>query len=302
MSVLVTGHAGFLGQHIGRSLSAEGVEWIGLDRVPSASAENQIICDVRSLPAIAGQLPCLELIIHLASPVGVADTSAHHAATYKAIVEGASAVTTVALRTRAKLLYFSSSEVFGEAGRVIDHSTPLAPVSGYGRGKQAAERLIASRLDDAVVLRPFNVYGPGQRSGFLVANIIRQLQCNGTIQLVSGGQAVRQLTYVGDVVESVTRIRHGWLSAKRTLHIAGPEAATIAHVVQIAARVAGRSISTVSANAEDLDRDPKAEIHARTVVQDTIRGWAPSTAIAAGLRLTFAAACHGWSGSNPMQQ
>jgi nucleoside-diphosphate-sugar epimerase len=302
VNVLVTGHAGFLGQHIGRSLSAEGIEWTGLDRIPSVSAKKQIICDVRSLPVIAGRLPDFELIIHLASPVGVTDTSAQHAGTYKAIVEGANAVTGIALRMRARLIYFSSSEVFGEAGRVIDHSTPLAPLSGYGRGKQAAERLVASLLDNAVVVRPFNVYGPGQRSGFLVANIIRQLQCNGTIQLVGGGRAIRQFTYVGDVVEAVRRIRHGWPPARQTVHIAGPEAATVAHVVETAACVAGRPISTVVAAAEDLDRDPDVEICMRTVVPDTIGGWAPSTTIAAGLGLTLAATCHSRCDSKPMQQ
>lgn len=302
MNVLLTGHAGFLGQHIGRSLSAEGIEWIGLDRTPSASANNQVICDVRSLPAITGQLPDFELIIHLASPVGVAETSANHAATYKAIVEGATAVTALALRTRAKLLYFSSSEVFGEAGGLIDHSTPLAPLSGYGRGKQAAEKLIASLIDHAVVVRPFNVYGPGQRSGFLVPNIIRQLQCNGTIRLADGGLGVRQFTYVGDVVEAVRRIRYGWPSARRTVHVAGPESATIARIVDIACHIAGRSINTSTATAQDLNRDPGAEIHNRTVVQDIIGGWAPATTIATGLRLTFAAVCHGWCGSMPTQQ
>ena len=289
MNVLVTGHAGFLGQHIGRSLSAEGIEWIGLDRTASASAKNQIICDVRSLPAISGQLPDFELIIHLASPVGVTDTSGQHTAT-------------VALRTHARLLYFSSSEVFGEADRVIDHSTPLAPLSGYGEGKQAAERMITSLLDDAVVVRPFNVYGPGQRGGFLVANIIRELQCNGTIRLVGGGRAIRQFTYVGDVVEAVRRIRNEWPSVRRTVHIAGPEAAAIAHVVEIAARVAGRPINTGAATAEDLNRDPGTEIYMRAVVQDTIGGWVPSTTIAAGLGLTLAAACHGRCDSKPIQQ
>lgn len=92
-------------------------------------------------------------------------------ATYREIIEEATAVATLALRSRARLFYFASSEVFGEAGGVIAYSTPLALTPGYGGGKQAAEELVCSLIDDAVVLRSLNVHRPAQCDRFLMSTV-----------------------------------------------------------------------------------------------------------------------------------
>lgn len=288
MGILVTGHLGFLGQHICRSLSDVGVPWYGLDRRQNDS-NGQICGDVRDICDITIDSNMITEIIHLAGPVGVRTTSWRDEVICDEITAGAAALAAFAQRVDARVIFTSSSEIYGEASTAIRSATEPNPRSGYARGKLAAEKVFSSH-PNTVVVRPFNVYGPGQRSEFIVPTIIDYVLADQPVPLVNNGQAIRQFTYVGDFVEAITRLRNGWDNLiGRTLNVAGPEVIGIRELALTIGQLLERRVRFVSMTPSELGRNPATEIRFRTVESSSIDGWQPRTGLADGLALTIAA-------------
>jgi nucleoside-diphosphate-sugar epimerase len=82
-------------------------------------------------------------------------------------------------RRRAASLTFISSYAYGRPRRLpIAEDHPLQALNPYSHSKILAERIVrfyGARFGvSAVIVRPFNVYGPGQKEPFLVPSLIRQ--------------------------------------------------------------------------------------------------------------------------------
>jgi nucleoside-diphosphate-sugar epimerase len=291
VSVLVTGNVGFLGQHITRNLSAVGVAWCGLDRRPNGGGR-QILGDVRDICSMQIDPDTIAEIIHLASPTGVRTTSWHDDSIYEEITATAIALSSFARQAGARVLFMSSSEIYGEASTVIRSRTEPNPLSGYARGKLEAEKILSTSLPTTVVIRPFNVYGPGQRPEFIVPTIIDCVLAGRPVPLVREGRAIRQFIYVADFVEAVRRVREGWAKFSRhTLNVSGPEAIGIQDLAAAVGHLLRRQVSFVSVTPEEIGRNPATEITCRTAEVTSINGWQPRTTFADGLSLTIAAHC-----------
>ncbi len=286
--ILVTGHAGFLGQHIGHRLSVAGLEWCGLDVRPTVG-QRHVVADVRDINRLRFDSETITEVIHLASPVGVRTTSWNGAATQAEIVDAAYAVASFAKAHNAKVLFVSSSEIYGDAGNVIGKDTGRDPRSGYARGKVEAESVFLNTVAGAVVIRPFNVYGYGQRSEFVVPMIIESVMSGKPVPLVNEGRAIRQLTYVGDLVEAVQRIRVAWSKlAGQALNIAGPETIAIRDLAQVVGRLLDRPVTFSNVTPEQVGRNPRSEIKSRMVDPTAIDEWRPCVGIEHGLTLMLA--------------
>lgn len=284
MTVLVTGHAGFIGSHLTRAMSAAGESWWGLDRRAAPADGRAFVADVCELPRLAATLQPIDEIIHLASPVGVRSTAWSADETFSEIAKGATAVARVAQQLGARVLFVSSSEVYGEAEAEIDELTDARPLSGYGRGKLEAECVLADSVEVTVV-RPFNVYGPGQRHEFVVPTVIEKVMNGQPMPLVNGGRSVRQFTYVDDFVEAVMRHR-ARAAGGPAVNVAGPEASSIRDAALLVASIVGRTVDFVDVSPEEIGRNPSVEIGRRTVAPSFIGSWRPTTTLADGLRLT----------------
>jgi nucleoside-diphosphate-sugar epimerase len=261
-----------------------------LDRRTTDDAERQIVADVRNINRINLDPYTITEVIHLASPVGVRSTSRDDAATYEEIVEASHAVASFARRASSMVLFLSSSEVYGEARTVIDKRAVTKPVSGYARGNLESEQIILNTVQNSVVIRPFNVYGPGQRSEFVVPTIIESLMAGKPFPLVNEGRAVRQLTYVADFVDAVQRVRHTWSQlVGQVLNIAGPEVIAIRDLAHIVGRLLNRPVAFLDVTPEQVGRNPRNEIDVRMVNPTSIDGWQPHIGIEHGLTLTLAA-------------
>jgi nucleoside-diphosphate-sugar epimerase len=133
-------------------------------------------------------------------------------------------------------LFVSSTEVYsGLEGRAateadIGTTTPLHPRASYIESKRAGETAcMAARAEviNAVVARVGMTYGPGTRAGDtrVINRLIEQALCNGRVELLDGGDAVRSLCYVTDTVELLwNAVLHG---QKAIYNVAGPCETTI---------------------------------------------------------------------------
>ena len=179
--------------------------------------------------------------------------------------------------------------MYGEVGIPIGPETVPNPISGYARGKFGAEKIILKAVEASAVIRPFNVYGAGQRSEFVVPAIIESLIAGKPFPLVNEGRAVRQLTYVADFVEAVQRVRRAWPRFVGQAHnIAGPEVISIRDLAHVIGRLLDRPVTFLEVTPEQAGRNPRNEINGRMVTPTSIDGWAPQISIEEGLALSLA--------------
>ena len=162
MRIAVTGASGFVGGAVTDALLRRGHDVLALSRRPVPTRPG---LDHRAWDLTSGPLPvpgAVDVVVHAAAHVDEWDPwSVHDAVT----VEGTRAV----LRTwpHARTVLVSSCSVYPLRARhaprhLISEVVPVTsrPLSAYSRAKAAQERLVLGR-DDAVVLRPHAVHGPG---------------------------------------------------------------------------------------------------------------------------------------------
>lgn len=190
MEIAVTGASGFLGRALVARLEASGAR---------ARATDLDTLDVRDAAPAAAFAGC-EVVVHLAALTGVAPSLHHPDAYRRTNVAGTANVVAAAVAAGVRrLVLASSSSVYGECPAPAAEDRPVAPLSPYGETKVAAEAVVRAAVDipERVVLRPFTVYGPGQRPDMLIA------------RLLAGEAGVRvfpfarDLTYVAEVVDGI---------------------------------------------------------------------------------------------------
>jgi UDP-glucose 4-epimerase len=113
-----------------------------------------------------------------------------------------------ALRGRPlrKLVYASSSSVYGDARLPMRETARPQPISPYGVTKLAAEHLCQLYHVNyglpAVALRYFTVYGPRQRPDMGIHTFIRAIAAGDPIPVYGDGTQSRDFTYVDDIVRA----------------------------------------------------------------------------------------------------
>lgn len=171
MKILVTGSEGFIGRHVVAGLRRDGHEVAGLDLVADDPVEQ---ADVREpLPTIpfAG----VDVVVHLAGRAGVAPSLREPTAYVTSNTIGTANVLAAAARGGAgRVVLASSSSIYGDCTRPARETDPPRPLSPYASSKVGAEALAARAAPqtEVVVMRPFTVFGPGQRPDMLIARLL----------------------------------------------------------------------------------------------------------------------------------
>ena len=209
MRVLVTGVAGFVGQHLASHLAANGDQVIGTylgERLddPAIETFEVDILDREQLASVIDQTRP-EAIVHLAGLSHVGKSWEQVAAYFRVNVVGTENL--LACAGDARVLVASSAEAYGpvpEDEQPIPESRSLAPPSPYAMSKAAAERLV--RRDGGIVVRPFNCVGPGQASEFAFPSFASQLAAiadgaQPPVLHVGNLEARRDFLHVRDAVE-----------------------------------------------------------------------------------------------------
>lgn len=156
-----------------------------------------------------------------------------------------------AARHARGMLSFSSSEVYGDPAVV---PTPesywgnvsfTGPRACYDESKRLGETLCATyfRLHrvPVKVVRPFNVYGPGQRldDGRIIPDLLRAALSGGPLVLFSDGGATRSFCYVSDFAEACMMLMLMPEADGEAFNVGNAEEVSIAQAARTMAEVAG---------------------------------------------------------------
>lgn len=224
MKVLVTGGAGFIGRWVVKELLARGQEVVAYDNLSTGSLGNirefrgnkrfrfvkgDILDTRRLMEVFRGVDAC----VHLAAQINVQRSIDRPEETFRINVDGTFNVLEECRRRDAKLELVGTCLVYDASdGGPIDEDHPLRPASPYAASKLAGEELALAYHRayglPVVVTRPFNTYGPFQRSDTEggVLNIFIQRHLKGKPLLVFGsGKQTQDLLYVEDCADFIIR-------------------------------------------------------------------------------------------------
>ncbi len=220
--VLVTGGAGFLGSHLCEQLLADGNEVICLDNVSSGQSENIepfadddnftfLEQDVR----LPDPLPSVDQIYHLASRASPKDFTEFPVDIALSNTQGTRRLLDHARACDARMVYASTSEVYGDPEEHPQPETYNGDVNirgkrgCYDESKRFGETLtVAYRREydlDVRTARIFNTYGPRMRpdDGRVIPTFVTQALNGDNLTVYGDGSQTRSFCYVDDLIRGL---------------------------------------------------------------------------------------------------
>jgi UDP-glucuronate decarboxylase len=304
--VVVFGGTGFIGNHLCRKLLSAGYRVICVDNNYSGSTDN-----IRDMVSnhnfrfirhdIIEPIKCIDEkvshIFHLACPASPKAYQRDPLFTINTCVIGTINVLEFALKTGAKVLFTSTSEVYGDPmvspqpEEYWGHVNPVGVRSCYDEGKRMAETTMMEykkKYDDlqVCVARIFNTYGPNmdKDDGRVVSNFIMQCLENKDITIYGTGLQTRSFCYVDDTVEGLIRLMNGTTTGP--INIGNPHEITVSELATtIVSMVPGTKSQKV--RCELPSDDPTRRCPDITKAQ-TLLGWSPKVVLREGLQKTIA--------------
>lgn len=211
--ILIFGAGGFVGSRLARALAARGEKVIAVSRRPMDLCMKNVEVVVGELSQVEHFLPLVRqsrVVIHAASRSTPGSSAGRPLAELQDNLHPLLALLQ-ALQDcpQTDLLYLSSggSLYTANANELATENSPPHPRSYHGAGKVAAEYFIGAWCTQyggsATVLRPSNIYGPGQgeREGFgIVPACLGKINRGETLSVWGDGTAVRDYIYIDDFV------------------------------------------------------------------------------------------------------
>lgn len=218
-TVVVTGAAGFIGRWVVDELLSRNYEVLALDNLSNGSERNiSAFQDDPRFTFVEGDVRDQETVynlletdtcacLHLAAEIDVQESLDDPQSHFETNVVGAQNVLEACRRTDTRLGLVGTCMVYdvadSESG--IDETHPVKPASPYAGSKLAAENLAESYYHGydlpVVILRPFNTYGPFQKTGMAggVVSIFTSRDLNGEpLKIFGDGTQSRDLLYSTD--------------------------------------------------------------------------------------------------------
>ena len=274
--ILLTGGMGFIGSHIFQALTDKNKEVliydsVSEDRLPKVRGLR--FPRMKKLNFIQGDLYNLKLlkeaidenkvdkVIHAAAISFIPDTLKNPYRTFEVNLKGTLNVLEVARSLDLEhILYISTSSVYGETQYVpIDEEHPLNPKGIYGGSKLAAEIVVEAYAKSyglkTTIVRPTNVYGPGDLYNRVIKVFIENALLDKPLSLQGGGLQSRDFTYVEDTVSGIVAALDNDLTVGEVFNISYGEDHSIKEVAEIISEIIpGTRVEVTSGRRMDVQR------------------------------------------------
>ena len=217
MKYIVTGGAGFIGSNIVKKLIARGDNVIVIDNLNTGKEENlETVKDkivffkdsIMNIDLLEKQTQGIDGIFHQAALASVQDSFSKPDEYHNINVNGTENILKLAKKNKFKVVYASSSSVYGNPERIpIKESDSKNPINPYAETKLKKEKLAKkySKIGVKVIgLRYFNVFGKGQSKEYAgVLKLFLEKIRDGLPPKINGdGSQFRDFVYVEDVADA----------------------------------------------------------------------------------------------------
>jgi len=306
---LITGGAGFIGSNFVHYLHQRYPESriIVLDLLTYAGSVENLppykdcddrlefwYGDVRNAALVDSLMERANVVIHFAAETHVTRSIFDNYHFFETDVLGTQVVANAALRHKIeRFIHTSSSEVYGTAlTEKMDEEHQLKPLSPYASAKAGADRLVYSYWATyglpAVIVRPFNNYGPRQHLEKVVPRFITSCILNEPLRVHGDGSAMRDWTFVDDTCAAMDRV----IQCDRN-KVAG-EVINLGTGISISILEIARAVVRKMEKSEELitfvgDRPGQVFRHtADRSKAERLLGWVPAISFDEGLNRTIA--------------
>ncbi|WP_027950843.1 NAD-dependent epimerase/dehydratase family protein [Haliea salexigens] len=296
--VLVIGAGGFIGRALCQALNLQGTRVKAVSRgghIPSLPGIEQITNDCSSPSELAASLGDVDAVVYLAACSTPGSSAGKPSAEISENLAPLMA-TLEALQSHPSipLIYFSSAgAIYDEQAAVASCESDLPrPRSYHGAAKVAAEQFIGAWARQfgggATIIRPSNVYGPGQaeKAGFgIVPTALGCIRRDEALTVWGDGSAVRDYLYIDDLVDlTLAALKQASASEVRILNAASRECVSLNELLSLAELASGQALrrNYVPGRAVDASRVSISADCARQTL-----GWQPAVPLAEGLKRTW---------------
>jgi UDP-glucuronate decarboxylase len=304
--VLVTGGAGFLGSWICETLLASGAHVICVDNFASGQMSNIrhnlnnerflfIEHDISTLLPVETHL---DYIFHLASRASPFEFEHFPIQILKANTMGVLVALGIAKKHHARIVYTSTSEVYGNPDIVptpesyYGNVNPIGPRGCYDEAKRCGEAYVMAYRKqhnlDTRIARIFNTYGPRIRTDGIYGRVIPRFICQALtgnpITVFGDGSQTRSFTYVTDQIEGLLRLAALDSAKGQVINIGNVNEITVLELAHTVIEITG-SQSPISFHPLPED-DPLRRRPDITKAKE-ILGWEPKVPLEKGLGRTI---------------
>lgn len=306
--VLVTGGAGFLGSWICDALIAQGANVVCVDNLSSGLISNIshlldednfkfLQHDVSDLSRSLELDQKLHLVIHMASRASPFEFEYYPIEILKANTIGLMASLEIARDHNARILYTSTSEVYGNPTVVPTPESyngnvnPIGPRGCYDEAKRCGEAYVMAYRKqhglDVRIARIFNTYGPRIRGDGIYARavprFIAQAIHGEPITIFGDGTQTRSFTYVTDQIEGLLRLASIDEANGAVVNIGNNRETTIIELAKMVLKITGSCSNIVY---QPLPEDDPLRRCPDINKARELLGWAPKVALEEGLTRT----------------
>lgn len=300
-SALVSGAAGFVGSHLVDRLLEEGFAVVGVDNFITGKEENLNSAKSNSKFSfldldVVSEIPDLgmkfDYIFHAASPASPPKYFEYPIETMMVNSIGTKNLLDLAIKNKARVIFFSTSEVYGDP---LEHPqresywgnvNPIGPRSIYDEAKRFGEALVAQYVRekkvDAGIIRIFNTYGPrlDPHDGRVVSTFIRQA-INGEALTINGdGNQTRSFCYISDLIDGIFKMAESHEFGP--INLGNPNEMTLNELIKEISKLLSKNLNTV--NLPELKDDPVRRKPDISLAKEKL-GWEPKVSLTQGLQL-----------------
>ena len=294
----MAGAAGFIGSHLAEKLLENGYRVIAIDNFITGYNDNIeklfknsnfrfLEADISK--AIDLNEVDIDLIFHLASPASPPKYFENPHQTIDANINGTMQLLSQAKKYKAKLIFASTSEIYGDPLKTPQREdywgnvNPIGPRSIYDESKRMGETLcsLAKREgQDVGVLRIFNTYGPQMDpyDGRVVSTFIRQAINKEAFTIQGSGKQTRSFCYISDLIEGIYRFSQ--VKEFGPMNLGNSNEISVLELADLVAKLL--NIDTKIEYLKELENDPQHRNPDINFAKKTI-AWEPTIGLEQGI-------------------
>ena len=296
---LITGGAGFVGSHLVDRLMKSGEKVICLDNFFTGSKENiEYWIGHPSFELINHDVTepiklDVHRIWHLACPASPIHYQFNPIKTAKISFLGTYNMLGLARRVGARILFASTSEVYGnpeihpQPESYNGNVNPIGIRSCYNEGKRVAESLCYDYMRmhdiDIRIARIFNTYGPRMllNDGRLISNLLVESIQGEDLTIYGNGNQTRSFCFIDDLIDSLTLLMDSVITGP--MNLGNPEELSIIQIANLIRNTSSKKLNLKF--LEELDDDPMRRKPSIDFAQKELN-WRPKIMINEGLEIT----------------
>ena len=265
-TIFVTGGAGFVGSEIVRQISASGGTAIVYDNLSSGKKKfiqnyprvKIIKGDVKNRLTIHKAIQKSQYIINLAALPFIPDSFHYPQEFFEVNTNGTLNLILESINHKKikNFVHISTSEVYGSAKKSpMDENHPILPQSTYAVSKLAGEKAVFTMHKEhdfpAVMIRPFNTYGPNITQPYIIPEIIMQVLGKNSEIKLGNINAERDFTFVSDTANGIIRALFSKKAIGETINLGSGRSHKIKDIVKSVSSILEKKV-TISSNKDRL--------------------------------------------------